>query len=107
MPFGPFNVVEALLPAKLVASREGRRLLTHCEPDIGEHLERGDVKRIALECAADGDAVTQMTSGLLLRVEEEHLPGGIVIQRQVLRPAHPSRCTWPPRRRLRPRCNCC
>ncbi len=53
-----FQRIEALLLAKLVAGRESRRLLTHGEPNVGEHLEGSDVKGIALDGATDGDAVT-------------------------------------------------
>jgi hypothetical protein len=66
-----FQRSEVLLLAELVAGRESRRLPAHGESDVGEHLEGGDVKGIALDGSADGDAVTEMTNGLILRLEDE------------------------------------
>ena len=75
-----FQRIEALLPAKLVAGRERRRLPPHGESNSGDHLEGCDVEGIALDGATDGDAITQMTNCLVLRIEDEYLSGGIVIQ---------------------------
>ena len=77
-----FQRIEGLLPAKLVASRKSRRLLPDGESNGSEHFQGRDVNCIALKCSADGYTVSLMTSRLILRVEELHLPDVIVIQRQ-------------------------
>ena len=66
-----FQRGQALFLAKLVASRERRGLLTDAQPNIGEHLEGRDVKGIVRQRALDGDAVSQMTNGLVLWIEGE------------------------------------
>ena len=41
------------------------------------------MNRLAVECSADGDAIALVANGLIRRVEEVHLPEGVVIQRQL------------------------
>ena len=54
---------------------------------------------------AGNHAVAQVSLGRILRIEEVHLPGGVVIQARIWRRECPSRYIWRLRRRLRPRCN--
>jgi hypothetical protein len=75
-----FQRIQALLLAKLVARRESGRLPPHCESNASERLEGGDVENIALNGATDGDAVAEMTNGLVLWIEDEYLSGSIVVQ---------------------------
>jgi pantoate kinase len=65
------------------------------------------VKGIALNGSGNGDAVTQVTNGLVLRFEDEHLSGCIVIQGKFCARHIFLGALGEPRRKLRPRCNCC
>ena len=75
-----FQCIEALLLAKLIARGKRQRLPTYGESNGGKQLERDNVKRIALDGPSDRNAVTQVTDALVLRIEDENLSRGVVIQ---------------------------
>ena len=76
-----FQRFECLLRAELVGGGKSGRLLAHGESDAGEHFDRGNANRIAVERALDRYTVSQAAGGLVLRIEVEHQPESVVIQR--------------------------
>jgi hypothetical protein len=81
--FGPSDRREALLPAKLIASGKRRSFLADVQSDRRKQFKGGHLDSVATEIACDRNAVSQMSDGLVRRIEHINLPDRVVIEHEL------------------------